>query len=48
VFDDETYCGFTQIDETYFDVDVEINAEEPRCNDIKIDAVNVYINENST
>ncbi len=47
-FDDETYCGFTHIDETYFDVDVEMNAEEPGCNDIKIDAFNVYINENST
>ncbi len=47
-FDDGTYCGFTQIDETYFDVDVEMNKEEPGCNDIKIDTVNVYINENST
>ncbi len=47
-FDDERYCGFTQIDETYFDVIVEMDESKPGCNDIRIDAFNVYINENST
>ncbi len=47
-FGDETYCGFTHIDETYFDVDVEISSDEPECDDIKIEVSNVYMNENST
>ncbi len=47
-FDDGTYCGFTQIDETYFDVIIEMDGSEPVCDDIAINAFNVYINENAT
>ena len=46
-FDDGTYCGFTNIDETYFDVTVEMGNANAQCNDLGISAFDVYIQENS-
>ena len=46
-FSDGTYCGFTNIDETYFDVTVEMGNANAQCNDLGINAFDVYIQENS-
>ncbi len=47
-FEEDEYCGFSDIPKTYFDVDVEFDEEEePSCEDIEINASNVYLDEDS-
>lgn len=46
-FSDGTYCGFTSIGETYFDVTVEMDGGNAQCSDLRISAFDIYIPENS-
>lgn len=48
MFDEGEYCNFSDIDTAYFDVTVETDRQDHECNEIQIDAQNVYIDEDST
>ena len=46
-FEDDTYCGFTHIGTTYFDVTVEEGDTDPECRELDLRVSNVYIDEDS-
>jgi len=46
-FEHGEYCGFRGIDKEFFEVDVVFDGSETECRDIKINAWNVYIDEDS-
>jgi len=47
-FEDETYCGFGEVETVYFDVTVETGTGDSDCDDIEIRASNVSIGEDRT
>lgn len=46
-FEDGTYCGFTHIGNTYFDVTVEEGDTSPECREINLKVSNVHMDEDS-
>ena len=46
-FEDGTYCGFTHIGNTYFDVTVEEGDTSPECREVTLEVSDVYMDEDS-